>query len=516
MRKNLPVIDQRKTFSPDSKLISVTDNDGNITYCNDAFIEISGFSRDELIGQPHNLIRHPDMPAAAFEVMWEHLKQGKPWMGLVKNRCKDGQYYWVDAYVTPVTENGVIIGYESVRSCPKQENVERAEKLYKRVNAGKGLNKPAPVSAPTIFISVMLILSIVSYIAGSIPVAFSLLVCSTILHGIWVSAVKKRIITNLSQRLKHNFSHEQAVQSYTNNTGMLGSLEVEILSQQAHLTTIISRIEDAAKKVSAGSHQSSTLVQNSKNSLEQQQSETTQVATAMNEITSTIAEVSERVNDTAKYTETAFGLAIEGKKLSEVTSNSINELRETVQTISQSVISVSEQSKLIATATNMIEKIAKQTNLLALNAAIEAARAGEQGRGFAVVADEVRNLAKNTQDSTSEIYNIVELLTQKTDDAVAHVQKGTIEANNGLERVLESGEMLNGIVDSVGKISDMSIQIAAAVEQQTHVSEDINRQVVSISDLTDDNVTITSDAASSINDLSKTADDLHELVIRFK
>ena len=226
--------------------------------------------------------------------------------------------------------------------------------------------------------------------------------------------------------------------------------------------------------------------------------------------------ITSSVASSKKHTETAFRLATNGKQLAKVTSDSINELRKTVQTISQSVISVSEQAKLIATATNMIEKIAKQKNLLALNAAIEAARAGEQGRGFAVVVDEVRNLAKNTQDSTSEIYNIVELLTQKTNDAAAHVQKGTIEANNGLEKVLESGEMLNGIVTSVGKITDMSIQIVAAVEQQTHVSEDINRQLVSISDLTNNNVTITSDAASSINSLSKTAADLHELVIRVK
>jgi len=516
MRKNLPVIDQRKTFSPDIKLISVTDTNGNIVDCNDNFVEVSGFLRDELIGQPHNLVRHPDMPPAAFEVMWEYLKLGKPWMGLVKNRCKDGRYYWVDAYISPVTENSVIVGYESVRSYPKQEDVERAEKLYQRVNAGKGLKKTLPISAANMLISLVTILSVATFAAGLISTAFSLLVCSTILYAIWVTTANNQALSHLSQLLERNFSHEQAVQSYTKNKGVLGSLEVAILSQYAHVTTIINRIEEAAKKVAKGSHQSSSLVQDSKKSLELQQSETIQVATAMNEITSTISEVSARVNDTAKHAETAFKLATQGEALAKVTSDSINELRETVQIISRSVVDVSEQAKLIATATNMIEKIAKQTNLLALNAAIEAARAGEQGRGFAVVADEVRNLAKHTQDSTSEIYNIVELLTQKTNDAVAYVEKGTIEADNGLAKVVESGEMLNGIVVSVGQISDMSIQIAAAVEQQAHVSEDINRQVVSISTLTDDNVSVTTNAATSINYLNKIADDLHELVVRFK
>ena len=118
MRINQPVTTQEKRFSPDKKLISVTDTRGVLTDCNDAFIEVSGFTKEELIGQPHNLVRHPDMPPQAFEKMWSYLKSGKAWMGLVKNRCKNGDYYWVDAYVTPITEQGRIVGYESVRSCP--------------------------------------------------------------------------------------------------------------------------------------------------------------------------------------------------------------------------------------------------------------------------------------------------------------------------------------------------------------------------------------------------------------
>lgn len=119
MRKNLPITDNEKPFTGDDKLITVTDTQGNITECNDAFVAMSGFSRQELLGQPHNIVRHPDMPTAAFRVLWEHIKNGKPWMGIIKNRCKNGDFYWVDAYVTPITQQGKVVGYESVRSVPK-------------------------------------------------------------------------------------------------------------------------------------------------------------------------------------------------------------------------------------------------------------------------------------------------------------------------------------------------------------------------------------------------------------
>lgn len=516
MRKNLPVTDQRKTFTEDTKLISVTDIDGNIIDCNQEFIDISGFTRDELIGQPHNLVRHPDMPREAFEAMWGQLKHGNPWMGLVKNRCKDGGYYWVDAYITPVTENGQIVGYESVRSCPKQQDVTRAEKLYKRVNEGKGLRKTLLISVPNALLVVLVLLSLFLLSINSMIAAIVLLLISNLVYALWMSVMNKNNLLALAELLNGYFSNEQAAQSYTSSTGLLGRVKVGILSQQSHLITVLSRIEVAAIKVTSESQNSFEFVQHSKNGLDQLQAKTEQVATASNEITATINEVSSRVSDTAEHAETALALATKGEALANVTSASIDKLRETVQTINRSVTEVSAEAERISAATNIIDQIAKQTNLLALNAAIEAARAGEQGRGFAVVADEVRNLAKHTQDSTSEIFKIVQLLTDKTSTAVVHAEQGTVEADNGMSKVLESSEMLKGIVDAVAQISDMSIQIATAIEQQAHVSEDINQQVVGISGLTDQNVNLTTEAEASINYLKKIADDLHELVLRFK
>src|SRR5690606_5454155 len=136
MRKNYPITQVETRVRADQYLISKTDTRGIITYANPAFIEISGYSHDELIGQPHNLIRHPDMPPAAFEDLWNTLKAGKPWTGMVKNRRKDGGYYWVLANATPIVEDGEVTGYASVRTCPTRDQIEEAEALYQSLNEG--------------------------------------------------------------------------------------------------------------------------------------------------------------------------------------------------------------------------------------------------------------------------------------------------------------------------------------------------------------------------------------------
>jgi len=115
MRNNQPVTQKEYRFPDHERLISSTNKRGHIEYVNDAFLKVSGFEKSELIGQPHNIVRHPDMPPAVYKSMWQTISQGKPWMGLVKNRRKDGDHYWVSAYVTPIFEDEVIVGYESVR-----------------------------------------------------------------------------------------------------------------------------------------------------------------------------------------------------------------------------------------------------------------------------------------------------------------------------------------------------------------------------------------------------------------
>ena len=133
MKINMPVTQNEVFLEPGKPIVTKTDLKGRITYANESFVAISGFTRDELIGESHNVVRHPDMPPEAFEDLWNTIKAGQPWRGHVKNRAKNGDHYWVEAFVTPMTVDGRTVGYQSVRNIPKREDVASAEALYRAV-----------------------------------------------------------------------------------------------------------------------------------------------------------------------------------------------------------------------------------------------------------------------------------------------------------------------------------------------------------------------------------------------
>jgi len=516
MRTNLPVTENERPFPSGDRLVSTTDRQGRITHCNDAFVAISGFSRDELIGAPHNIVRHPDMPPAAFEVMWSHLKAGQPWMGLVKNRAKNGDFYWVDAYVTPIRENGEIVGYESVRSRPAADDVRRAEALYRRIRR-RGFRgvRSRPQARDVIGLIGAMASGVLLATVGTVPAATTFGITGTVYAALG-RRHERRMIRAMHEQLPGAFSHPLAVASYTDEDGLLGRLKVAIKSEQSRMVTVLTRIEDSSQRVTAESGNGLRRSVRAKEGIARQQAETEQVAAAMHEMSTTIGEVSEQVQRTADEASRSGDLVREGRSLSERTRESIVDLKETVNEIGDSVENVSARTTDIADAAGIIDQIAEQTNLLALNAAIEAARAGEHGRGFSVVAEEVRHLARRTQESTRDINDVIGKLTEQSEQSVAIAQRGREAATAGVERVRESEQMLDGIATAVETIRDMSNSMAAAVEEQSAVSAEVDRQVHNISELASSSLDQSAGAEDKIQELREVANDLYELVVRFK
>ncbi|GGB99368.1 chemotaxis protein [Marinobacterium zhoushanense] len=516
MRINKPVTAQERRFEPEQKLISTTDAKGVIVHCNQAFIEVSGFSREELIGKPHNLVRHPDMPPQAFSIMWEHLKAGKPWMGLVKNRCKNGDYYWVNAYVTPITERGKIVGYESVRVCPQRADVERAQRVYDRLNRGKAaLSFRLPMPHWLILGAALLAAMILALNTLYLPALVLMALGAVAALGLQQLSITRALAGTLALVAK-SFRHPVAVATYTDNQGGIGELQVAILSELAHLETALTRIEDAAKSVAQEARSAQALSQSSYEALGRQQDDTEQVAAAVHQMTATINEVSGHVQETAHQAESANQVARSGNDFALTARASIDQLRRTVDDIAQAIGDLVQQTHLIANAAGIIEQIAEQTNLLALNAAIEAARAGEHGRGFAVVADEVRQLAQRTQNSTSEIHQILSTLRRSVDSSVAVASEGQSRAQEGLSNVEETTQILTQISGMMANIANMSLQMATAVEEQAHVSEEIGRQITSIADISAHSLQETSESSSMMKKLRGVAGQMNELVVGFR
>ena len=515
MGRSSLVTDRECVFPAEQRLISATDPRGVITYCNDEFVRVSGYSREELLGSPHNIVRHPDMPQAVFGHMWRHLKDGQPWMGIVKNRCKNGDFYWVCAYVTPIHQEGVLVGYESVRIRPEPDQVRRASALYaevttqgfKRRSRGVALRRAVPFLAglPALLAALWSPLLGVGMALATLPLLYFM-----------QHAAQQRLLDRLQRNMQGAFDSELVARSFSDLRGRPARMHMALISEQARLRTLLSRLDDYADQAAALAGRSGELTRDTEASLQAQRHEARQAAVAVRQMAASIGEVSGMVQRSAEEACRVDSLAGQGAGEAEKARTQIDGLARRVADISDTVEGLARETRSIEQAAGMIRAISEQTNLLALNAAIEAARAGDQGRGFAVVAGEVRELSQRTREATEAIQTVLQTLHEGAEGAVRIAHAGRDEANAGLAQVVASQQALLDIRQAVGEIRDMGLQMAAATEEQTQVAEEVARQIAAIAQVAEHNAGLAEQSAEVGRELSETSSAMHALVERFQ
>ncbi|ENX4470701.1 methyl-accepting chemotaxis protein [Enterobacter roggenkampii] len=469
----------------DTTLMSTTDVHSYITHANDTFVQVSGYQLDELTGQPHNMVRHPDMPKAAFADMWYTLQQGEPWSGIVKNRRKNGDHYWVRANAVPMVRRGQVTGYMSIRTRATAEEIAAVEPLYRALNdgrckkrihkglvVGKGwLGKLPAMPLRWRVRSVMAVLfaglaaTLAATSAGWLPLAAAAVV---MLMGtlLFEQQIVRPIENVARQALKVATGERNSVQ-HLNRSDELG-LTLRAVGQLGLMCRWL--INDVSSQVVSVRDGSDRLAQGNED---------------LNDRTrQTVANVQQTVatmNQMAASVQSNSETAAEVDKLSVAASSAATKGGNAMQTVVKTMDDIADSTQRIGSITSLINDIAFQTNILALNAAVEAARAGEQGKGFAVVAGEVRHLASRSASAANDIRKLI-------DASASKVQSGS-------EQVHAAGRTMDDIVVQVKNVTQLIAQISHATSEQATGLSELTRAVAELDSITQKNADLVEESA---------------------
>lgn len=514
MKNNQPVTQKEVLLDDTNHLVSSTNVKGQITHCNQAFIDISGFSKEELTGSAHNIVRHPDMPEAAFTFMWEQLKSGQPWQGLVKNRCKNGDFYWVDAYVTPVLENGQIVGYESVRTKPHRDQVTRAEKAYLQLKKGQSPLKPYKNIALTLLPLVPWLIALAGLLSLTDQYAVTLLTLLPLMTWVFITQNKT---TSAFEKISSNISNDAlAAYIFSGKRSVLGKLEFSQHVLERRLQTVLVRISDNMGPLNQLAQFSRKMSDDNLEQARRQNIETDQLAQASHQITQSASVLLDNTEHTSTAATEAQQSVKQGHDLVTSTASKINDLTLELNNTSAAVTTLAQETESIKRFLDAIKAIAEQTNLLALNAAIEAARAGEQGRGFAVVADEVRNLALRTQESTAEIHTIVGKLASGADLAVSNMEQGTEHAANCLLQANQADASLSAIQDNIDAIHSSTQNNSLSIRHQADTVLQIEQGLNQLAGLSTEVEKVSARNAQASDELALLMTEQERIIERFR
>ncbi len=479
MRTNLPVTQVEYSLADDDLLISRTDLKGRITYANPAFVRVSGFALEELIGVDHNLVRHPDMPPAAFANFWDTIANGRVWSGLVKNRRKNGDHYWVRASVVAVREQGRTVGYASLRVKPSAEEVAHASAVYRAWSEGGAksltlrdgqiarlglLGRLSRLQPRSVTLQSRLLAGVASIaLLGAVISQWRLggsggLLALSVLALILVAGLG----WSLGRRIPRHIDEARGLVLQV----AAGNLTVEVPPQgeddfgqlMAALSTMKKGLGEIAGDVNAGVETVRPAVANIRNSSESIAAGSDELASSVQQTAASAEEMTATVQQNADNAQQASRLALSNVQ-------EVQRAGEAMAEVVRRMDAITESARRMADSVAVIDSIAFQTNILALNASVEAARAGEHGRGFAVVASEVRTLATRSSQAAGEIHKLI----QGAHDEIAAGGKVVHDTEGAIERVVEASGRLNDILEEISAASrEQSAgvsQIAAAVSQ---------------------------------------------------
>jgi aerotaxis receptor len=513
MQINEPVTQREFQLEDGVTLLSTTDVDSRIVYASEAFVQVSGFSREELAGQPHNLVRHPDMPREAFADMWDTLKAGRSWSALVKNRRKNGDHYWVRANATPVHRGGRLVGYMSVSTKPQPPEVATTEALYRRFLEGrpgglafhqglvirKGLMgfrswfQRMPVRwhlrLGLLGSTVAGVASLLAAVPGTAVLAAGAaaqLLALALMAAYLELQVDRPLKAVLAQaeRVATGQPDEIASLGRVDEVGLLqravNQAGLNLKSLVADVQARAAPVTEASREIGAGNEDLSARTEQAASSLEQ-------TAASMEELSSSI-----RQNAAA---------AVRAAERATSTSDAVQEgggsMREVVSTMDD----ITRSSRRMTYIIGVVDGIAFQTHILALNAAVEAARAGEQGRGFAVVAAEVRALAQKSAAAAREIRVLI-------DSSLAGVENGAHLADT-------AGQSMQDTLMHVAGVSRLISEIATVTTDQASNMAQIHVAVSRLDQMTQQTAVLLEEMAAASRRLEREALRLHETISAF-